>query len=95
MIRLAVRGRGLVCQQASQRVTDYLEGALSRAQRHRFEAHLAGCPDCPEYLAQMRALITLAGSITPDDLTPATHSGFVSLYRQWRAGEAASGRDLS
>lgn len=96
MIRLAIRARrDLACQQAAQLVTDYLEGALSRAQRRRFELHLAGCPDCPEYLAQMRAVIALAFSITPDDLTPAMRSGFVSLYRRWRAGEAAPGEDLA
>ena len=71
MIRLAIWSRrALVCQQAVELVTDYLEGALSPAQRHRFDTHLARCPHCPEYLAQMRAIIALAGSITPDDLSP-------------------------
>ena len=81
-------GRKLVCRQAVELVTDYLEGALSQAQRRRFEAHLASCPDCPEYLAQMRAIIALAESITPDDLTPRMRGEFISLYRRWRADEA-------
>ena len=86
MIRLRFRiGRDLVCQEAVELVTDYLEGALSPAQRRRFEAHLASCPDCPEYLAQIRAVITLAGSITPDDLTPLMRSELISLYRRWQA----------
>jgi anti-sigma factor RsiW len=55
MIRLTFRSRhALVCQQAVELVTDYLEGALLSAQRRRFEAHLARRLDCPEYLAQMR-----------------------------------------
>jgi anti-sigma factor RsiW len=88
VIRLAVRSRrGLTCQQAVELVTDYLEGGLTGPQRRRFEAHLAGCPHCPEYLAQMRAVIALAGAITPDDLTPHMRSEFISLYRRWRAGE--------
>jgi anti-sigma factor RsiW len=87
VIRHAMRSRrDLVCQQAVQLVTDYLEGALPRSQRRRFESHLAGCPDCPEYLAQMRALVALAGTITPDDLTPRMRGEFISLYRRWRAG---------
>ena len=53
--------RDLVCQQAVELVTDYLEGALSRRARRRFEAHLAGCPHCTEYLAQMRETIQLTG----------------------------------
>jgi anti-sigma factor RsiW len=60
----------LVCQQAFELVNDYLEGVLPRTQRRRFEVHLRDCPDCPEYLAQMRATIALAGSITPDSRCP-------------------------
>jgi len=82
--------RDLVCQQAVELVTDYLEGALSRRDRRRFEAHLAGCPHCTEYLAQMRATITLTGMITPDDLTPQMRSELTDLYRRFR-GEPGSG----
>ncbi len=85
--KLRVRRRDLVCQQAVELVTDYLEGTLSRAGRRRFEAHLAGCPHCTEYLAQMRATIELTGGITADDLTPQMQDDFIALYRRWRAGE--------
>lgn len=88
MIRLRLGpGRGLVCQQAVELVTDYLEGALSPARRRRFEGHLADCPDCPEFLIQMRAVIALAGSITPDDLTPHMRSELIGLYRRWLTEE--------
>jgi anti-sigma factor RsiW len=83
-LRLRLR-RDLVCQQAVELVTDYLEGALSRGDRRRFEAHLAGCPHCTEYLAQMRATISLTGSVTPEDLTPRMRSEFIDLYRNFRA----------
>ena len=36
----------LVCQQVVELVSDYLEGALSRKDRRRFEAHLRNCPNC-------------------------------------------------
>ena len=80
-----LRGRDLVCQQAVELVTAYLEGRLSRSARRRFEAHLAGCPHCTEYLAQMRKTIQLTGTLTPDDLTPQMQDDFIALYRQWRA----------
>jgi len=83
MMRL--RRRDLVCQQAVELVTDYLEGTLPRSARRRFEAHLAGCPHCTEYLAQVRATIELAGRITPDDLTPQMRDEFVDLYRRWQS----------
>jgi anti-sigma factor RsiW len=84
MMRLRLRRRDLVCQQAVELVTDYLEGALSRADRRRYEGHLAGCPHCTEYLAQMRKTIELTGTLTPDDLSPQIQDEFIALYRQWR-----------
>jgi anti-sigma factor RsiW len=84
--KLRLRRRDIVCQQAVELVTDYLEGALSRAGRRRFEAHLANCPHCTEYLAQMRATIELAGRLRPGDLTPQMQDEFIALYRAWRAG---------
>jgi anti-sigma factor RsiW len=84
MIKL-LRRRGIVCQQAVELVTDYLEGSLSRPERRRFEAHLAGCPHCTEYLKQMRATIRLTGRITEDDLEPQMRDDLIDLYRQWRA----------
>jgi anti-sigma factor RsiW len=81
-----LRGRrDLVCQRAVELVTDYLEGVLSRSQRRRFERHLAGCPHCTEYLAQIRRTIELTGSIEPGDLTEQMQDDFIELYRRWRA----------
>ena len=77
----------LVCQQVVELVTDYLEGALSRSERRRFEAHLAGCENCTEYLAQMRATIRLTGRLDAEDLTPAMREEFTALYRRWRSEE--------
>jgi anti-sigma factor RsiW len=56
--------RGIVCQQAVELVTGYLEGTLARASRRRFRAHLTECPHCTEYLAQMRKTIELTRSLT-------------------------------
>ena len=41
------RNPDLVCQQAVELVTDYLEGTLSGRARRRFEAHLAGSRTAP------------------------------------------------
>jgi len=78
-------GSGLACQEVVELVTDYLEGALSPADHRRFEAHLADCPHCTEYLAQMRETIRLAGRVTPADLTPQMSTDLTDLYRHWRA----------
>ena len=77
--------KNLVCQQAVELVTDYLEGALSRRNRRRFEAHLRACPNCSAYLEQIRTTIVLSGSIQPEDLTPEARADLIDLYRRWRS----------
>lgn len=81
---LSLRRRDLVCQQAVELVTDYLDGALSPRDRRRFEKHLKKCPNCSAYLEQIRATITLTGSIEPEDLTPDAKADLTELYRRWR-----------
>jgi len=76
--------RDLVCQQAVELVTDYLEGTMTRRQRRRFEAHLAGCPNCSAYLEQIRTTIQLTGTIEPDDLTPEAQAALTELYHRWQ-----------
>ena len=66
-------------------VTAYLEDALSPSDRRRFEKHLAGCPQCTEYLAQIRETIRLAGRLAPEDLTPEMRTDLTELYRRWLA----------
>jgi anti-sigma factor RsiW len=82
---LRLRRPDLVCQQAVELVTDYLEGALSRRERRRFEAHLSGCPHCTEYFEQMRTVIRATGAIGAEDLTPEMRADFEELYRRWRS----------
>ena len=72
---------------ASRRlVTDYLEGALSPAERARLEAHLADCDYCVEYLAQIRATIDIAGQIEPEVIEPEVLDELVTPYRRWQSG---------
>ena len=85
-VRLTPR-RDLECQQAVELVTDYLEGALSRWQRRRFEAHIRACPNCSAYLEQIQAVIATSGWITPDDLSPQARADLTALYRRWQGEE--------
>ena len=84
LFRRGRRRRALVCRQAVELVTDYLEGTLPDHDRARLEAHLADCPHCTEYLAQMRDVIGAAGQVEPDDLAPEAVDDLVALYRRWR-----------
>ena len=83
-MRLSRRRRALVCRQAVALVTDYLEGALTPADRERFEAHIADCPHCRTYLEQIRTTIALTGQVGPEDLDPQAQDELIALYRSWR-----------
>jgi anti-sigma factor RsiW len=76
--------RDVVCREAVELVTDYLEGSLSRRDRRRFEAHLEGCDACEEYLRQIQATIRILGRVQPGDLAPETRDGLMELYRAFR-----------
>ena len=80
------RERELVCQQAVELVTDYIEGSMSRADRRRFEAHLSSCPNCTAYLNQMRSTIQLTGQLRSEELPSEVREELISLYSQWRSG---------
>jgi anti-sigma factor RsiW len=76
--------RAIACREAVELASDYLEGALSRRARRRYESHLADCPHCTEYLEQVRAVIAAAGEVTAGDLEPDTLDGLLDLYRRWK-----------
>jgi anti-sigma factor RsiW len=75
----------LVCREAVELVTDYLEGALAERDRRRLEGHLSDCPHCSEYLAQMRRTLDLLGRIEPEELDPQVQDELVALYRRWKS----------
>ncbi len=82
---LSLRRRDLVCRQAVELVTDYLDGALSRRDRRRLETHLRACPNCAAYLEQIKMTVRLTGTIEPEDLSPEARADLAELYRQWRS----------
>ena len=75
----------VVCRQAVEAVTAYLEGAMAPRERASFEAHLAACPHCSAYLEQIRDTIALTGSIEPEDLEPEAQEALVAVFRTWAA----------
>lgn len=73
----------LVCQQAVELMSDYLDGSLSRRDRQRLERHLAGCDACNAYLEQMRVTIVASGVVVADDLTPEVLETLTDLFRRF------------
>lgn len=83
--RFRRRRRELVCRDAVSLMAAYLDGDLDDRDHARLERHLAGCPHCGEYLAQIRATIDALGRVRPDDLPDDAVQDLVALYRRWRS----------
>jgi anti-sigma factor RsiW len=75
----------LACIELVELVSDYLEGALDRRTRRRFEAHIAGCEHCTAYLEQMRETIRLTGRLREDSLDPRARDELLAAFRDWKA----------
>ena len=77
----------VVCQEWTELITDYLEQALPRRLVKAIDRHLAGCPHCTEYLAQMRRTIAVTGelpaeTVVPDELLDALQQAFEDYQRE-------------
>ena len=65
-------------------MTAYLDQELDDPDRDRLEAHLAACPHCSEYLAQLRLTVAALGHVEADDLPAEAVDALVDVYRSWR-----------
>jgi anti-sigma factor RsiW len=68
-------------------VTDYLEGALSEADRDRFEEHIAGCDGCRAYLEQLRETRKVAGRLASEQVPDSLQAELLNAFRDWRSGK--------
>jgi len=73
------------CRDVVELMTDYLEGALSRADRARFEEHISGCDGCRAYLEQLRATRQAAGRLAGEPVPESLQAELLKAFRDWRA----------
>jgi anti-sigma factor RsiW len=73
-------GTTIRCEHVVELVTDYLEGALDPATVTEFEAHIALCPGCAEYLDQIRATVRSAGHVSLEGLSAAARSRLLAAF---------------
>ena len=83
--RNPVPGMTISCQEVVELVTDYLEGELDDATRAELEAHLALCPGCDAYIAQMQATIDELGHVPVDTLSEEAQNDLVAAFRTFHA----------
>jgi anti-sigma factor RsiW len=79
-----MRRKPLVCQELVELVTDYFEGALSRGDRKRFDAHIAACEHCTLYIEQLRQTIALTGTLREEDVSPDARDALLAQFARWK-----------
>jgi anti-sigma factor RsiW len=75
----------MTCRQVVELMTDYLEGALSAADRTRFEEHIAGCDGCRAYLAQLATTRRVLRKLADEPIPPALQAELVKTFQNWKS----------
>jgi anti-sigma factor RsiW len=79
----------LTCREVVELVTDYLEDALPAAERERFDAHVASCPGCRAYLAQMRVTLQVVAATAEFEAPPEVPELMTTFRTRMRNGSPA------
>jgi anti-sigma factor RsiW len=79
----------MTCKELVELVTHYLEDALPAGDRARFDAHLAECPWCVEYVAQIERTVFAVGASWRDAERDAGMAELLELFRDWKRGAFA------
>jgi anti-sigma factor RsiW len=79
----------LVCREIVELLTEYLGGTLSVQDRTRFDEHLATCPPCTAYIAQVRTTLDLAAELGTAGNRPdaEVEQRLHQIFRDWHAGK--------
>jgi anti-sigma factor (TIGR02949 family) len=78
----------LSCQDLTEIITDYLEGAMPRPDAARLEEHLRECGGCRTYLDQMRRTIQLTGRVPQDPIPAELRARLLEAFASWRSSGA-------
>jgi anti-sigma factor RsiW len=77
----------MTCQELVELVTAHFDGALPPCQAARFEEHLAACPACVIYLAQLRETIRLTRQRLGEESLPrGMREQLLGHFRDWKKG---------
>jgi hypothetical protein len=84
------KGNAVNCKGISEKVTDYLEGALPRTEREQADAHLSQCAGCRTYVEQMRLTVRLTGQLKETEVPAEAKARLLAMFREHHAGAAAT-----
>lgn len=69
------------CRELVESITEWMEGALADEVRLRVEEHLAICPHCRGYVAQLRVTIEALRATPPSAPPPAARAALLAAFR--------------
>jgi anti-sigma factor RsiW len=78
------------CRELVEVVTEYLDDAMSPADRARFERHLQECAGCTTIVEQFRATIEVTGRLTEDHVSDEQREAMRDVFRRWREAPSTS-----
>ncbi len=76
--------RDIACRELVELLTDYLEGVLPPDEVAAVDAHLDDCDACRAYLDQMRATISMLGSVPVETLSERACDTLIAAFTQRR-----------
>lgn len=74
----------LDCCDVVEMVTDHLEAALDAVTTARLERHLALCPGCRRYLAQIQRIAAMLGALRSDAVSSRMRAALTETIRGFR-----------
>jgi anti-sigma factor RsiW len=78
--------RDIACNELVELLTEYLEGALAADEVAAVAEHLRDCELCQTYLDQLRATITVLGSLPTPTLSDDTIDALLATFSGKRPG---------
>ena len=74
----------ITCQELTELVNDFVEGALPAGETALFEQHLNFCDGCAWYVDQIRTTVDTVGRIEPEEVPPDVRSQLLAAFRDWK-----------
>jgi anti-sigma factor (TIGR02949 family) len=75
----------VTCREVVELMTEYLDGALSAADRAKFDQHMQGCDGCRAYLTQLRTARMLMGRVASEPVPELLKAELMSAFRNWKS----------
>jgi anti-sigma factor RsiW len=72
------------CDELVERVTDYMEDALSAEDRARLDDHIRPCYMCRAYVGMVNATLRVVSSLPAERLPDELESTLLARFQDWR-----------